>query len=557
MARAKKSKSTTTLPFWKRITPDGWVGIALGVVAIFVGGYFAYPSFVADSYEVEAFETKKKSSAGSSSYPGCGFPPYFVRDTLYVLITCFEDPEDANAGNPYGIGIERRIDILSDSLNLPIVFCYRKDLSPNQRRDADLLREKFRADLVIWGKLKNASSECNVYGFCLQFEISDSLIKYAVGKVSKPKLDDYQFGISGDNFETVLIRMGSELFDQWLVDMSDLKVKKQKPNVYAVEEGLDSKKKAKAYSTNADIQYSLGRFTEAIAELDKAIAIDSQNSTFYAHRGVAKCKLDRYSEAIADFGKSISINPRDGGSYSNRGAAKWKSGYKDEAIADLDHAIIINSKNADAYYNRGFVKGNSGHHAEAIADFDTAIALNPNYTLAYNERGFYKGLYIGPTEAIADFDKAIAINPKDLLAYQYKAFAKYKLGNYAEAISNYDKVIAIDSQNVIAYANRGTLKGKLNRHTEAIADFDKAIDIDPKFALAYYNRASAKREKWQIWGCISDYLHGFWLDPSKAWELYLLIMALIYFWKFKTINHNLRRLFTFLSQALKKALRRA
>ena len=110
------------------------------------------------------------------------------------------------------------------SYRLPIVFCYRKDLSPNQRRDADILRDKFHADLVIWGKLKNASFECNTDGFCLQSDPSDSLKTYAGGKISKPKLDDYQFGISSSDIETELIRMGTEIFDDWLVEMFNSKL---------------------------------------------------------------------------------------------------------------------------------------------------------------------------------------------------------------------------------------------------------------------------------------------------------------------------------------------
>ncbi|MFN0037767.1 MAG: hypothetical protein ACKVUS_22115, partial [Saprospiraceae bacterium] len=222
MARAKKPKRT--LP----AKPSRWESASLGNKLAFVGlivtfvltvlgflqnHFLGNPSRKKDSRELESLKTQSQPSPDPD--PGCGFPAHFVRDTLYVLITRFEDTPIGGAGKPYGKGIEGRIDILSDSLKLPIRFCYRDDLPPNQRRDANALRDKFHADLVIWGKLKNASSQGNADGFNLQFEPSDTLITYAGGKITKPKLDYYQSGISAGDMEIELIWMGNEVFEDF------------------------------------------------------------------------------------------------------------------------------------------------------------------------------------------------------------------------------------------------------------------------------------------------------------------------------------------------------
>jgi len=460
MARAKKSKSTTTLPFWKRITPDGWVGIALGVVAIIVGGYFAYPSFVADSIEIKEYE-KKKTEAVSPPTTGCGFPPYFVRDTLYVLITRFEDFEKENDTECWGRNIERKIDEIVKKRKMPVRFCYRNDLSPNQSYEASRCRDQFHADLIIWGKLSNAGPDCTAEGLCLEFDISDTLTINAGGEIRKSE-SKYETNVSSSDIQKNLFSMNGERFDQWFLGMYNLKIGKQLQSaerqaqkLFSIDENWDKEKKGETYISRGNFKASFGRYAEAIGDYDQAIALDPKNAT----------------------------------AYNNRGAAK----------SDL------------------------GRHAEAIADYDQAIALDPKNAAAYNNRGIVKS----------------------------------DLGRYAEAIGDYDQAIALDPKNAAAYNNRGIAKWSLDRHAEAIADYDQAIALDPKYADAYLNRHIAKRKSGQYLSSFSDFCYAFWLEPSIGWSAYLLIIYILYFWKFKTINHNLRRLFTFLSQALKKALRRA
>jgi len=530
MARAKKPRLTPTVKpsFWENPKVMGKIALwslittlLLGIIGFIQSHYLGNPSREKDSRELESLETQNQSSPD----PGCGFPAHFVRDTLYVLITRFEDTQEESAENPYGKNIERRIDILSDSLRKRIVFCYRKELSPNQRRDADFLRDKFHADLVIWGKLKNASSKCNSEGFCIQFEPSDSLITYAGGTVPKPRLDDYQFGISADDLETELIRMGNEIFDDWLVGMFNLKIGRQKPDLFVIGEGWDKKKKAEAYFTRGNIWSGLGRYSQAISDYNIAIVIDPKYSAAYNERGSAKINLGHQAEGVADYDQAISIDPNFSKAYGNKGIAKLRFGHNVEAISAFNKAIAIDSKDASVYTNRGVAKFNLHKYVEAILDLDQAIAIDSSDFHIYNNRGAAK-IYLGRfAEAISDFDQALSLNQKDASAYNNRGAAKRNLGRYAEAIYDLDIAIQNNPKNANAYYNRGLAKLDLGRFSGAIADFSQSNVLNYSRETQFYLETA--RHKLEIKN----------KERRRNYALTFLFFTLVYIWKFKTINH--------------------
>ena len=130
----------------------------------------------------------------------------------------------------------------------------------------------------------------------------------------------------------------------------------------------------------------------------------------------AKMNLGDYDGAIADCDRAIALDPDDPGGCNIRGMSKWRKGDNNDAIADFDRAIELDPKHGMAYHIRGMIKGDQGNYEEAIADFDRAIELDITDADIYNWRGFAKmsiGDYSG---AVADYDRAIALDPNDAYA---------------------------------------------------------------------------------------------------------------------------------------------
>jgi tetratricopeptide (TPR) repeat protein len=83
------------------------------------------------------------------------------------------------------------------------------------------------------------------------------------------------------------------------------------------------------------------KYKEAIAQLDKAIAVDADNGEAYAYRGTAKYHLKDYKGAIADFDIAIKLIPDYGEVYDLRGVAKGELGDKVGACEDWNKAFEL------------------------------------------------------------------------------------------------------------------------------------------------------------------------------------------------------------------------
>jgi len=142
---------------------------------------------------------------------------------------------------------------------------------------------------------------------------------------------------------------------------------------------------------------------------------ESVQETIRAHLddGVVRSIKGKYDDAIACFDKAIALNPNYALAYNWRGIAYDSKGEVDRAIADYTKAIALAPNVATAYTNRGVAYGGKGGYDRAIADFDEAITLNPNDANAYNNRGLAYKKKGDKEQAIADYRKALEINPAD------------------------------------------------------------------------------------------------------------------------------------------------
>jgi tetratricopeptide (TPR) repeat protein/S1-C subfamily serine protease len=311
------------------------------------------------------------------------------------------------------------------------------------------------------------------------------------------------------------------------LEPNDLKLLNQKAGIFddikqynksidIYNEIVQKQPEAYVYNNRGFAKYKLGNIKEAIADCDRAIAINPKFAKAYYNRGLAKYDLGNKKEAITDYDRAIAINPKDAKAYYNRGLAKSDLGNNKEAITDYDRAIVINPKDAKAYNNRGIAKSAFGNKKEAIIDYDRAIAINPNLAEAYSNRGNAKSDIGNKKEAIIDYDRAIVINPKYAETYSNRGLAKSELGDKKEAIIDYGHAIAINPKYAYAYYNRGLAKSELGDKKEAIIDYGHAIAINPKYAYAYYNRGLAKSELGDKKEAIIDYDRAIAINPKFA-----------------------------------------
>ncbi len=166
---------------------------------------------------------------------------------------------------------------------------------------------------------------------------------------------------------------------------------------------------ASDYSNRAMQAHQAAQYEEVIANYDKAIELDSQNSDYYEWRGYAKRALGRNDDAIADFNKMVEI---DGSPYAHEVRGKVLLGLKrhQQAIADFSKIIEIAPDVPFGYFRRGNAKYELGQYEEAIADLDMTLQIDPDDVRTRLLRGRAKE-HLGDLEAAkGDFQKALTLS---------------------------------------------------------------------------------------------------------------------------------------------------
>jgi tetratricopeptide (TPR) repeat protein len=128
----------------------------------------------------------------------------------------------------------------------------------------------------------------------------------------------------------------------------------------------------------------------ALAICDQAVADMSVNAYNHAaaltNRADIRLRMADYDGAIADADRAIAIEPDMGAAHLNRGAGLIGLKRHADALPALDRAITVGlGKLQLAYFDRGMVKENLGDVRGAYLDYLKAADLDPNFAEARAE----------------------------------------------------------------------------------------------------------------------------------------------------------------------------
>ncbi|MCP5084238.1 MAG: tetratricopeptide repeat protein [Alphaproteobacteria bacterium] len=305
---------------------------------------------------------------------------------------------------------------------------------------------------------------------------------------------------------------------------------------------LETRLLAAAHNNRGFSLLQLGRYEQAIEDLNKAIELSPKFHTAFLNRGAALARAGKIDQAISDFVSVVALRPTDPIAHINLGKAHFINGQFDDAIKDYDEAIRLDPKVADSFNGRADAYFKKGQLEQALTDYDEAIRLRPNFAhamtnrklavaaqkarvakkeieqqrkqkvkrqipqeaappggtqtvsaaLRQGEMAFNKGLY---ESAASSFSTAIRLGPTVAAAYLGRANAYARKGDYYQAINDYTQAIRLRPNYPVAFINRGIAYYKLVKFDRAILDFDRAILLDPGYTLARESREFAMKRK--------------------------------------------------------------
>jgi len=258
----------------------------------------------------------------------------------------------------------------------------------------------------------------------------------------------------------------------------------------------DPAKSARLYRFRVSLDYKLGRYKQALADLDWLQANDTVE-TFWSttRRRTIETLLQKYGTSKRDFDPKL---------FSNDPANDLHQANNFVASKKLDQAEALLSNHLKAFPN-------------------DAMAYAILYTIHVNKKQTVK--------AIDDVTKIITLDPTNRAVYMWRAEANEKAQRYKQAAADYSFVLSFDPKSEYTrssgvpldqgYFRRADAYRELHEFDQAIADYSSILKLEPTEEEAYRFRGDCYFMKGNYQQALVDYSKSISLDSRSAGNTYL------------------------------------
>ena len=155
----------------------------------------------------------------------------------------------------------------------------------------------------------------------------------------------------------------------------------------------------------------VGEYTQKAIEdfnagLSKPKAKPKSKAEMLINRGAAHASLGRFDQALKDLNEGVTVDPENKNGYLNRSLVYFNLKQFENAITDYTKYLTFDPYNANIWYERGMLRRSLDKAQEALTDLNRAIELDPNLGIAYMERARAQALLGNKAAAQADYARA-------------------------------------------------------------------------------------------------------------------------------------------------------
>ena len=231
----------------------------------------------------------------------------------------------------------------------------------------------------------------------------------------------------------------------------------------------------------------LGRREEALADLDAAILLETNDAE--AYRARARCRPeDQHAEIFSDLSRAIELDPSNALAWAARARKQLTRGALEQAVADATQAIALDPAAATVHFVRGIARQNGGDLAGARDDYRAAAKLDPMETTFRTALALVHQALDDEEGVRADLRALIAIAPTNPEVRAMEARWLAEDGEHARALDQFDAALALgggasDEESAALHHERADCLRELDRTAEAAEAEERAVELDPKKAL--------------------------------------------------------------------------
>lgn len=240
----------------------------------------------------------------------------------------------------------------------------------------------------------------------------------------------------------------------------------------------------------AQIRDDLARIHHLLTgeEAPKPISGRELSAVEWNNKAMSLRELGRYTEALFCVERALEINPNLAQAYVNKGLLLDDLGQPDEALTCYERALVINPLLAMGWYNKGNALKDRRQADEALACYQSAMEIDPHLPEVWTNKGNLLRDMGQPDEALTCYARALEINPRLPVPWSNKGALLADKGQFDEALACYNQALEIDPRLAEAWGNKGNLLQRTGQQAEVLFCYDRALEINPRFAEVWTNK---------------------------------------------------------------------
>ncbi|MGC2330759.1 MAG: tetratricopeptide repeat protein, partial [Candidatus Acidiferrales bacterium] len=196
------------------------------------------------------------------------------------------------------------------------------------------------------------------------------------------------------------------------------------------------------HATLGSVYRATGKYSEAVAELNRALSLAPNSDDFYRRLGDVQLDSGNVTQALEAFKKAIQLNPYFWRNYNALGNAYVQRADFPKALQAFQEVAVLEPDIDVGFVNVGNVYLQQGKYQESIPYYQKALAITPGF-LTYSNLGtayFFLKQY---SHAVEMFERAVALNPNDTETVVNLADAYRGAGQQDKARATYQQAITI------------------------------------------------------------------------------------------------------------------
>lgn len=223
----------------------------------------------------------------------------------------------------------------------------------------------------------------------------------------------------------------------------------------------------------------------ALADLEEAERISSDNYTVLLQKANTELELGQYTQAKTDYRRAQRLNSRSSDVYIGQARVAVQENNLGLANELLESAVNLNPSSAQSYIQRASVRKSMGNHNGAVDDLILALSVDAENPRAMSELVEYANTDYAVV--MSGLSTAISTAPRVGMYRYLRAGIAQAHYHYLAALQDYSTLI---EENIYSYhgiyASMAECQFALGRYEDALNNIDYALGMVTSDVTDYY-----------------------------------------------------------------------